>query len=224
MTFTTKNHIISVAHRGYSGKYKGNTFTAFKKAYDRNFDMIQIDLQICKTGELIIYEDIMYQKKLISEMKYYEVEKKIKHILTFKNFLKSFPYKTKGLVINLKGDNKVAYNLYAFLKTWRIDYSTMIVFSFNINHLDFLKDKLPHLKRGLITKNILNNAILEYLFKNISYICIHYSALDEETVKKCSDNNIFVFSYTSDSIEQFNYMKKYNVDGIISNYKILCYQ
>ena len=51
-------NILSIAHRGYSAKYKDNSWPAFKNVKDKGFDMIEIDIQLCKSGEIIIYHDL----------------------------------------------------------------------------------------------------------------------------------------------------------------------
>ena len=136
MKFFVDNHITSIAHRGYSGKYPDNSYRSFRAAYDRNFNMIEVDIQACKTGELIIYHDVMISGTPVSELSLKEILKKKRGILTLKNFFDSFPYKSKELYFDLKGGIKTAYHLFAFLRTWNIDVSNMIAFSFNQKHLD----------------------------------------------------------------------------------------
>ena len=51
------------------------------------------------------------------------------------------------------GSEKTSYHFYAFIKTWNINYSKFIIFSRNINQLNFIKEKLPDIKKGLITNN-----------------------------------------------------------------------
>ena len=87
MKFFVDNHITSIAHRGYSGKYPDNSYKSFRAAYDRNFNMIEVDIQACKTGELIIYHDVMISGTPVSELSLKEILKKKRGILTLKNFL-----------------------------------------------------------------------------------------------------------------------------------------
>ena len=51
--------MLKIAHRGYSDKYKDNTLEAFEHAVRNHFDMIELDIQLCKSGEIIVYHDII---------------------------------------------------------------------------------------------------------------------------------------------------------------------
>ena len=221
MKFFVDNHITSIAHRGYSGKYPDNSYSSIRAAYDRNFNMIEIDIQTCKTGELIIYHDLMISGTLVSELPLKEILKKNKKILTLKKFFDSFPYRSKELYFDLKGDIKTAYHLFVFLKTWEIDTSNMLACSFNRKHLDILEQKMPELKRGFITENILSNSMLEELIPHIHFLCLHYTALDKEMIEFCKKRGIIVFTYTMNNNAVLNYMQRFSIDGIITNFKLI---
>ncbi|MCD6508185.1 hypothetical protein J7M22_16405 [Candidatus Poribacteria bacterium] len=48
---------IKVAHRGASAYAPENTMTAFRKAIEIGVDCIELDVHICKTGEIIVMHD-----------------------------------------------------------------------------------------------------------------------------------------------------------------------
>lgn len=221
MRFYFKKYITSIAHRGYSGKFKGNTYRAFKKAYQRNFDMIELDIQACKSGELIIYHDLFINNKPVKEMPLHEIKKTDKSIMTLKEFTNQFPYETRGLYLDLKGDNKTAYNLFAFIKTWQININKIIAFSFNLNHIDLLKNKIPDLKRGLITDNIPNDYMLDYINNNVGYVSLHHSSLDDELIKKLRSMDKIIYTYTLNTKKESNYVKNFDIDGVVSNFKVI---
>jgi glycerophosphoryl diester phosphodiesterase len=224
MKFFVDNHITSIAHRGYSGKYPDNSYKSFRAAYDRNFNMIEVDIQACKTGELIIYHDVMISGTPVSELSLKEILKKKRGILTLKNFFDAFPYKSKELYFDLKGGIKTAYHLFAFLRTWNIDVSNMIAFSFNQKHLDLLEQKMPELRRGFITDNILSVRVLKEIIPHIHFICLHYSVLDEEMIDYCKKRGIFIFTYTMKNKDELNYMQKFRIDGIVTNFKLIKFE
>ena len=51
--------MLKIAHRGYSYKYKDNSIEAFIGAIEEGFDMIELDIQLCKDDEIIIFHDTM---------------------------------------------------------------------------------------------------------------------------------------------------------------------
>jgi glycerophosphoryl diester phosphodiesterase len=48
---------IKIAHRGYSGAYPENTSVAFEKAIEAGVDMIEMDCQLSKDGEVVVIHD-----------------------------------------------------------------------------------------------------------------------------------------------------------------------
>ncbi len=224
MKFYVDNHITSIAHRGYSGKYPDNSYSAFRAAYDRNFNMIELDIQACKTGELIIYHDVMISGIPVCDLSLKQILKKNKNILTLKNFFDNFPYHSKELYFDLKGDIKTAYHLFAFLRTWDIDISNMIACSFNRKHLDLLEQKMPNLRRGYITSNILSEKMLKELVPHIHFLCLEYSALDKEMIEYCKKKGILIFTYTMTNNNELNYMQKFRIDGIVTNFKLIKFE
>jgi glycerophosphoryl diester phosphodiesterase len=220
MKFYVKDHIISIAHRGYSGKYRDNSLQSFKKAYERNFDMIELDLQVCKTGELIINHDLMLNNKRLGDLPLESIRKIDKNIMTFREFIAKFPYRTKGLYLDLKGDIKTAYGLFAFIKTYDIDINNIIVCSFNMNHLDLLKLKIPKLKRGFITDNVFPENILCELIKDIHCIIFYTEVLSADVISYCKEKKVQVFAYTMRKKSDLILMDKYDLDGIVTNFKL----
>ena len=221
MRFYFKKNLIKIAHRGYSGKFKGNSYKAIKKAYQRNFDMIEIDIQACKSGELIIYHDVFIKNVAVKDLQLKDIRKLDKSIITFKEFIDNFQYERKGLYLDLKGGIETAYNLFAFIKTWNINTTKFIAFSFNLNHIDLLKKKIPSLKRGLITDNVPNDYMLNYIQNNVDFVSLHYSALDDNIIKKLRLLDKVIYTYTLNDKKEQNYIKNFDIDGIVSNFKIM---
>ena len=44
-----------IAHRGYSLKYKDNSVQGIKEALFRGYDGVEIDIQLCDTGEIVVF-------------------------------------------------------------------------------------------------------------------------------------------------------------------------
>ena len=120
----------------------------------------------------------------------------------------------------MKGSEALAHRLFCFLKTYAINLTNIICCSFNKRHIDYLKLKIPELKVGFITSNILNTEDLENYTKNIDALIIEWNMLDNDTIKFCRQKKISVYTYTMKGIDSFNYIKNFNVDGIISNYRL----
>ena len=48
---------INIAHRGFSGIYPENTMLSFRKALELGVDAIELDVQLSKDGEVMIFHD-----------------------------------------------------------------------------------------------------------------------------------------------------------------------
>ena len=59
--------MLKIAHRGYSALYTDNTIEAFTSAIEYDFDMIELDIQLCKYDDIIVFHDTMINNKEISE-------------------------------------------------------------------------------------------------------------------------------------------------------------
>jgi len=213
-------NILSIAHRGYSAKYKDNSWPAFKNVKDKGFDMIEIDIQLCKSGEIIIYHDLFLKNHRIINLTLKEIKKLKKSIVTLKEFFKYFDSNEQLVYFDMKGNDKLAHRLFCFIKTYNINLNKIICCSFNKKHIDYLKLKLPELKVGLITANKLAPEDLKPLTQNIQYLIIDWTVLDRDMIDYCHKKEINVFTYTMKNIDAFNYIKNFDVDGIISNYRL----
>ena len=50
--------MIRIGHRGAMGYAPENTLVSFEKALDLKVDMVELDVQLCKTGELVVIHDL----------------------------------------------------------------------------------------------------------------------------------------------------------------------
>jgi len=221
MKYYVHENIASIAHRGYSGKFGDNNATSFSKAYARNFDMVELDIQACRTGELIIHHDLMLGHHIISRTSY-DTLKKVsrKKLLTLRDFMERFPWEEKGLYLDLKGGLSTAYGLFAFIKTYSIPTENIIACSFNKRHLDLLKNKIPSLRRGFITDNILDDNMTKTILNDVHCYVMHWSALDIKTIQMCKQAGVLVYTYTMNTRHDLKYMRCFDIDGIITNYKL----
>ena len=49
--------MLKIGHRGAAGYAPENTLLSFQKAMDLGVDMIELDVYVCKTGELVVIHD-----------------------------------------------------------------------------------------------------------------------------------------------------------------------
>jgi glycerophosphoryl diester phosphodiesterase len=106
------------------------------------------------------------------------------------------------------------------VKTFEIKTKNIVCGTFNMNHIDFLKSKMPTLSVALMTKSIINIETLPDITSNMDYLVIHWESLDEKTIEYFHINEMPVITYTLKNDMQFKYIQKYDIDGIISQYRL----
>ena len=57
-----------IAHRGYSMKYEDNSIEAIREAIHRDYEGVEIDVQLCETGEIVLFHDVYIKGKFISDL------------------------------------------------------------------------------------------------------------------------------------------------------------
>ncbi len=206
--------MLKIAHRGYSKFCIDNSEEAFLEANKNNFDMIELDIQLCKTGEIVVYHDIFIDNKLVIDVPYEDLKKK--KVITFNYFLQIIDISKIKIYLDLKGCESLAHELFKIIHN--LDKTNIFIGSFNRNHLNILFNYDNTLKLGFITSNTYIPIELDFLTKNIYFISIEWSELDDNIVNYCRNKNILIFIYTLDNIEIYNnILNKKDVDGIVSN-------
>ena len=133
---------------------------------------------------------------------------------------KYFDSNEQPIYFDMKGKDELAHRLFCFIKTYNLNLKNIICCSFNKKHIDYLKLKLPEIKTGLITSNKLSTNDLLGLINNINFLIVEWVTLDKEMIDLCHEKKLSVFTYTMDDIDAFNYIKDFDVDGIVSDYRL----
>ena len=208
--------MLQIAHRGYSFKYKDNNLKSFIEAINNNFDIIEMDLQLNKNNEIVIYHDLFYKEKLIRNLSNNKIKKY--NILTLKDFFKSFDYINVKIIFDLKGDSLLSKYLLEFINLYNIDTSNIIFASFNENHLLQLKNK--NFKLGFITCNNFSSIHFFKFINDYDFVIADINVIDEKFVSKCKKYNKKLYCFTCHNENEKKLFFKYNIDGIITNIKI----
>lgn len=214
-----------IAHRGYGNNiYNDNSFEAYENAFNNNFDMIEMDIQLCKSGEVIIYHDIYIKNKLIRDMNYNELI--CKNIKTLKDFFIEKYNKNMNILLDIKGKHdNIVDKILILCNKYNINYNKIYMSSFNkIVITDLIKFKnIYNYKIGLISDNNFYYDEIKYQLNKIDFISINFEMLiacDEELLNQCKNKNIKIFVWTIKNKDQYELLKNINIDGYISDIKL----
>ena len=210
--------MLQIAHRGSSTLYGDNNMTSFTKAIEQGFDMIELDVQLCKTGEVVIYHDTFIKDDYICN--YTLTELKNMNIVTLHDFLKVIQPNKIKLFFDLKGNENVVITLIDVLKKYisNVDFYNIYISSFNRKFVPILMKLGVAVHIGFTSYNMHTLQELKVLTTYCSYVCLHWSALDAESISYLKTLKKLVFSFTcSDDMERRK-MLQYELDGIVTNY------
>ncbi len=210
---------IKIAHRGYCGKSNANTLESIKDSIKYGFDMIELDVQLDRDNQIILYHDIHYKNKLIKDMSYAELVSNQPDVVTLSTVMRVIDYKNCKIYLDLKGSNILASMLDLFFIENNINTTNIWLASFNLNHIHYLSNTTKKYNLGLITSNNYTFSLLSIITNqySLSFIAFEWTMLNYNTVQFLQNMNISVFVYTISTYEQLEFIKKYHVDGIISD-------
>lgn len=224
-------NVLRIGHRGSKGYIAENTLESIKHAILLGVDGIEIDVFKCLSGELVLSHENnlkrltgksgQLEKLTLGELKKFLVVGKYK-IPTLTDVLQTI--ETPFFVnIELKGLNtaqstsKIITNL-SKSTSWRLE--NFIISSFNWNELEQFRSIDKNTPVGVLLSNSMSiNEAIEF-GKKINAQAIHpnFKLLNEKTVKKIKNNGFKIYTWTVNSKNDINYMKKLKVDGIISDF------
>jgi glycerophosphoryl diester phosphodiesterase len=208
--------MLKIAHRGLSEHYPDNSKEAFIEAIKNGFDMLEVDIQLCKKNNIVIFHDTYFLSKAINEFTLEECQKY--GMLSLNELLTFVDTKKIKLFLDIKGSAEISNYLVDLLLIHKVYFPNIYISGFDRNHIKLLKSHNLNYKIGFTCETNYTIEDLEYLSKSIDFICMHWTALNQENITYLQNKSLEVFSYTAKDYYILNYMKKYSLDGIISNF------
>jgi len=129
------------------------------------------------------------------------------------------------IYIDIKGTKKIIPILLQQINRYKKFYnlSSLYFTSFNLFILDEIYKYNKNLNLGFISETMYSSDLIKTLIHNynIKLFCCHWSALQHKEIDFLQKNNILVFTYTNTCSNIFQRIKNFNVNGIVTNYKII---
>ena len=126
------NSFLKIAHRGFSLiKKRENTLFAFQNAIIKKFDMIELDIQLCKSKDIIIYHDsyIDYNNKFlfIKDLTFDEIHKINPYIITLPFLFENINKDRIKIYLDIKGNTEIIPHLLNFLNNRFNNFDNLIL-------------------------------------------------------------------------------------------------
>ncbi|AEH00513.1 glycerophosphodiester phosphodiesterase family protein [Lacinutrix sp. 5H-3-7-4] len=220
---------LNIGHRGAKGYVTENTIASVNKALELKVDGIEIDVHLCKSGELVVFHDFTLDRLTngtgevssytLKELQELKVEQEHK-IPTLQEVLNTINKKCL-LNIELKGKNtasKTVELIESYIQNQQWNYSNFIVSSFQHKELTVMYNLNSKIPLGVLTKANLEEAIT--FAKTIETKILHpnFALLSENNVKNAQKNGYIINTWTVNTPKAIARMKKYNVNAIISDF------
>ena len=201
-----------IAHRGYSLKYRDNSIEAIREAIHREYDGIEIDVQLCATGELVLHHDVYLGNHFLIDMTLEELNKE--GVCSLRDVYDQVPeIRETLLIVDIKGTN---YHVISALSAFYEKEPTRNVFFCSFNRK--LLHGLPReFQKGSTFETTFSDDEYDMITRGLSAVVLHWTCLDHHFISYCRMKDIKVYTYTHKEDKELEYMYRYNVDGIITN-------
>ena len=221
--------MIKIGHRGAMGYEPENTLRSFQKAIDLGVDMIELDVYVLKSGELMVFHDDKVDR--ITNGKGYLVDKtfeeirqldagKGEQIPTLQEVLDLVDRQIK-VNIELKGTETaepVSHLILEYITNKGWSENDFVVSSFDHHELHLFKTLNPGIKIGVLIASIPMGYARIAKDINAEFInpCLEF--INDALVKNAHKSGIKVLVYTVNDPDDIKRMKALGVDGIFSNF------
>ena len=225
-----KDDMLVIGHRGAMGYETENTLASIQKALDLGVDMIEIDVYIIESGEIVVFHDERLERisnagGRIEEYNIFD----LKHVILdgnhriplLQDVLKLIDNKVK-LNIELKNVNasdrlNFILDYYVTNKGWSA--SNFIISSFNWDELRAMRTFNADIAIAVLTEDE-DPKVAIPVAKELNAIAINpwFKTLTKENTKQLQDEGFKVYTYTVNEAEEIEKMREYGVDGIFTNY------
>ena len=221
--------MLKIGHRGANGHEPENTFVSFQKALDMQVDGIELDVHLSADGEIIVIHDEIIDRTTngkgfvnalsLRELKAFRIDSK-HQIPTLKEV---FDLVNQDCFINIELKSyevteKVVSLIEKYVTKNGWKYNRFLISSFDWNALQqvaFLNDKIPI---GVLTETDLDLALAFAKFIQAKSIHPHFHLLTKENTAQIQKKGLQVFPWTINELEDIQKIKKFNVNGIITDF------
>ncbi|RJO59222.1 glycerophosphodiester phosphodiesterase [Candidatus Parcubacteria bacterium] len=225
------SNFLKIGHRGACGYEPENTLRSIKKALGLGVDMIEFDVYVCKSGELVIIHDDTVNRTtngqgFVIEMTFEELRRldagKGEKIPTLQEVLNLINGQVQ-VNIELKGAGtaepvaKVMKDyLSKSLTSWTPEH--FLVSSFNHFELQTFHRIIPEIKLGALICAL--PITLAQFAQDLGAYSLNPSIefLNQAFIDDAHNRGLKVFVYTVNLPEDIARMKAMDVDGVFSNF------
>ncbi len=224
----TNSKMLNIGHRGAMGHETENTVASVKKALELGVDMIEIDVFVLKSGEVVVFHDetldsLTDAKGRIEEYTFDDLKKvrvKGNHAIPTLQEVLEIIAKKVPLNIELKGKNtalptqQIVSN---YLKNgWK--KSDFVISSFLWDELKAYRQLDSEQAIAVLTEENPVDALP--IAKQLNAVAINpwFKNLTQEQVQTIQNQGFKIYTYTVNDPADIQKMRDWGVNGVFCNY------
>ena len=219
---------LNIGHRGAMGHETENTIASVKKALALNVDMIEIDVFVIKSGELVVFHDEILDSLTdtsgkIEDFTLEELQQVVvkgnHRIPTLEEVIKTIDQKVP-LNIELKGKNTAKRTFELLEKYYKNGWkkTDFVISSFLWNELEAFRKLDADIAIAVLTEENPLDAIA--MAKKLQAVAINpwWKTLTKENVQRIHQEGFKIYTYTVNEPTDIKFVTELGVDGIFCNY------
>ena len=220
--------VVKVGHRGAAGHEPENTLRSFRRAMEFGADMVELDVHLCGSGELVVIHDETVDrttdgsgevaKMTLDELRTLDAGRG-ERIPTLQEVI-DLATGRMGINIELKGLGTAGPALKhikgAVDMGWKV--SGFHVSSFHLDEISAIRELSEDVRTGVLFA-LDDGGIMEFAERNRAYsLNPNHRTITPEFVARAHERGLKVFAWTVNEPEDIARMKELGVDGIISDH------
>lgn len=206
-----------------------NTLTSFKKAIELGVDMVELDVHVCKTGELVVIHDETVDRTTnghgyVAEMTLQELQElnagegeRVPALLEVFDFING----RAKVNIELKGKDTAKparMVIEKYITDKNLQYDDFLVSSFDYDQLRAYSELHPKIALGILISEQAFNYVQISEELGAKAVIPEYHLVNEKYVKDAHERGLQIVVWTVNEKTDIETMKRIGVDGIISNF------
>ncbi|MFW3146182.1 MAG: glycerophosphodiester phosphodiesterase [Thermoplasmatota archaeon] len=220
--------ILRIGHRGAAGHIPENTLASFRRAIELESDMVELDVQVCRSGELVVIHDPTVDRTTdgsgnVSDLDLWEIRRLNagmgERIPTIDEVFDEIG-RTCSYNIELKGRGSAGPAWKSIKK--RLDSgwkrSQFLVSSFDPIEIYEFSNLNFGIRTGFLV-DLANMAVVEFI-KDLEGYSIHprHDAVDREFIKQCKSQELAVYVWTPNTRDSVLRSVRIGADGVITDF------
>lgn len=221
--------MLIIAHRGASGTLPENTLASFAKAVKLGAEMVELDVHLCATGELVVIHDAsvnhttngrgLVSKKTLTQLQNLDAGMREK-IPTLNEVLALIDRNTR-VNIELKGPGvapEVARTINRLLVSKKWTAWDFIISSFHHGQLKRFHSIIPEIQIGILYKNHPTDYLKLAGELNAFSINLPLNKVNVPLIHEVHRHKLQVWVYTVNKIQEYQKAEILGVDAIFTNF------